>query len=185
MEIKFYGKMSESCSNEKHYRDFFPYLNWFCFQETWHMPLKTSRWEKKSHMLSIKIGSFVPQRAFKYSMGAWEIGAVLYFFFQKDVLHYPTNSCLWSGLIQISQFAWKRKAISWLKHILFHIFYQTRLHWWTLTYRWLNHNGLFHSCYTTTQPSWSLWALRDPVAESQDGLKDCFEGLVLAIMLSS
>lgn len=59
-KIKFYGKISESCSNEKHDRDFFfflPQLVLFSKKyDTCH--LKTSRWEKKSHMISIKIGSF-------------------------------------------------------------------------------------------------------------------------------
>lgn len=35
-KIKFYGKMSESCSNEKHYRDFFffPTSIGFVFKKT-------------------------------------------------------------------------------------------------------------------------------------------------------
>lgn len=57
--------MSESCSNEKHYRELFIYFFTpiglvFKKYDTCH--LKTSRWEKKSHTLPIKFGSLsVPQ----------------------------------------------------------------------------------------------------------------------------
>lgn len=76
-------------------------------------------------------------------MGAWEISAVLYFF--SEGMCYIIPQILAYGLVssKFPSLSERERLFPGWNRFLFHIFYQTRLHWWTLTYQWLNHNGLF------------------------------------------
>lgn len=81
----------------KTWQGFFFFLNliWSCFQkkyDTCH--LKTSRWEKKLRVLSIKIGSFCLPGSMKVFHGNLRRSAGLYFF-RRGRLQEPMNSCLW------------------------------------------------------------------------------------------
>ena len=116
-------------------------------------------------------------------MGAWEISAVLYFFFSEGMC-YIIPQILAYGLVssKFPNLPGRERPFPGWNRILFHIFYHTRLHWWTLTYQCLNHNGLFLIHVTQLHNHHGHYGHSGTQLQRvKMGWKTALEGLALAI----